>query len=385
MATEPTLAVIATHLRPAQGFGGPAESTAELITAWRAAGHAVVAATSDGSLGARLKTADFEQRLGAPVRTYRAMGAVRWGFGPGAPWVIASTTRGADAVYVSGIATWPTTWGAWLARALGKPYVVAVRGGLMPEHWREVQTSRPAKRLFYRWLVLPALRRAKAVHVSSALEADGVRALLPRARIVVAPNAIAPPPSDPRSMTLPSAPGLRLLFLGRLSPEKGVLGFAQAFSRVRGPKDELVVVGPAVGAYGAKVVDLCSRTPGLTYLGVAGRDEIGEHFYAGHAVVLPSGVDGDIRENFGNVVVEALLRGRPALVTAGLAWDELEGHGVGALFDRSLNDLASALQRLQDRLSAPDIARRCQAFALDRYSPTIVSQMLWRAIFDGNA
>ena len=330
---------------------------------------------------ARLGRSDFERCLGAPVFVYRAVAAIRWGFGPGAPFAIAATIRRSTAVYVSGIATWPATLAAWIAWGLRKPYVVAVRGGLMQEHWREIQASRPAKRLFYRWLVLPSLRRARAVHVSSDLEADGVRAVLPRVRLVVAPNAFSAPDLEPRTLAPAGGGGIKLLYLGRLSPEKGILGFARAFVQARQPGDELTIAGPPVGEYGEALVELCRTEPGLRYAGVVERKAISDQVYLADALVLPSGVDGDVRENFGNVVVEALLHGRPALVTKGLAWDELEGHGLGALFDRSLGDLPEALRRLRNRLSDHDIHRRCREFALDHYSIKSVSDALWRAIF----
>lgn len=381
MEGDRKLAVVAAHLRPAQGFGGVAESTAELIAGWRAAGRRLVVAVSDGSVGRPVRQADFVRELQVPVFTYHAVGAVRWGFGPGAPGAIGRAVGAADGVYVSGIATWPATLGAYIARVLGKPYVIAVRGGLMPEHWDEIVSSRPLKQLFYRLLVFPSLRRARAVHVSSELEAEGVRAVVPEASLVIAPNAFQAPAQDPRMLQGAGCEGLQLVYLGRLSPEKGVLGFARAFARVRGANDVLTIVGPPVGEYGEEVVRLCGATPGLKYAGVAPRGEVGERIYAADALVLPSGVDGDVRENFGNVVVEALLHGRPALVTRGLAWDDLERHGVGVIFDRSLEDLAESLDRLRGTLAAADVHARCRAFASERYSVSAVSDALWRAVF----
>jgi len=378
-----TLAVIATHLRPSKGFGGVAESTSELIRTWAAAGKRLAVVVSDGSRESRAPTpAEFHKALGAPTEVYRARVAVRWGFGWGAPGAILRAVHGAQHVYVSGIATWPTTLGALIASLLRRPHTIAVRGGLMAEHWAAIRRTRPAKAAFYRLMVFPTLRRATAVHAASELEAAGVRALAPGVRVIVEPNAFAAPPLAPGDLTPPKGEGLQLLYLGRLSPEKGVLGFARFFAAARGQGDTLTIAGPAVGDYGREVVELC-RTPGLAFVGELPREALAARFRAAHALVLPSGVDGDVRENFGNVVVEALLHGRLALVTRGLAWDELEAGRVGVLFDRSLQDGSGALQRLRELARERGVYRRCRQFAEARYSVDVVAANLWRAMFEG--
>jgi glycosyltransferase involved in cell wall biosynthesis len=380
MASEPKLAVIATHLRPAKGFGGVAESTAELIRGWRRAGRNIAVAVSDGTRGPPVTQAAFEDHLGAPVFVYRARGAIRWGFGLAAPFAITRAIFGATAVYVSGIATWPATIGAYAALLARKPYVVAPRGGLMPEHWREVRQGKPLKWLYYKFLVFPSLRRARAVHVSTELEAQGVRELLPGVPLVIAPNAFEVPAN--KTQPVSASAGLQLIFVGRLAHEKGILGFAKKFAEIRSPDDHLAILGPPEGAYGKEVVELCAVSPGLSYLGIASREELVQHLGRAQALVLSSGVDGDVRENFGNVVVEALLHGRPCLVTRGLAWDMLPAAKVGANFDRSLSDLPSAIAEMRKLTSAPEISSSSRAFAKDNFSVEVVSGNLWKAIFE---
>jgi glycosyltransferase involved in cell wall biosynthesis len=375
------LAVIASHLQPSAGFGGVAVSTSTLIKAWRAAGRTLEVVCSDGTRGAPLSRADFERELQGPVRTYRAMIAVRWAFGPGALTAIAAAIARCDGVYISGIATWPTTLAALLARVFRRPYVVATRGGMMEEHWRVIAADRPLKALFYRLLVFPSLRQAAAVHATSALEAAGILAILPGARVFVAPNTLSNAGAVDPVAPPPLREGLALLYLGRLSPEKGILGFARAFLAQRQAGDRLLIAGQPQGEYGAAVVDLCREADGLDYLGALDRPHAQGAIAAAHAIVLPSGFDGDTRENFGNVVLEALQQGRPSLTTRGLAWDDLEPAQAGVTMGRDGGDLARALDSLRQLCAGHNIAERCAAVATERFAAGPVADLMWRRIF----
>jgi glycosyltransferase involved in cell wall biosynthesis len=379
------LAVIASHLQPAAGFGGVAVSTSTLIKAWRAAGRVLEVVCSDGTRGAPLSRADFERELLGPVRTYRAMIAVRWAFGLGAPAAIARAIAHSDGAYISGIATWPTTLAALLARLLKRPYVVATRGGMMDEHWRVIAAHRPLKALFYRLLVFPSLRRATAVHATSVLEAEGILAVLPGARVFIAPNVL---PGAGAGEPVPAPPlgeGLVLLYLGRMSPEKGILGFARAFLTERQAGDRLLIAGQPQSEYGAAVVSLCQDVDGLDYLGLLDRPQTQAAIAAAHAIVLPSGLDGDTRENFGNVVLEALQQGRPSLTTRGLAWDDMEAAQAGVTFGRDGSDLTAALDSLRRLCARPDIRERCAVLARDRFQAGPVADLMWLKVFgDGD-
>lgn len=382
MRAPPTLSVVATHLRPAKGFGGVVESTSELIIAWRRLGKAIKVVTSDGTRGDGLGKSAYETALQGPVRLYHAAIAVKWGFGVGAPWAIARTISGADRIYISGIATWPVTLAALIARALGRPYVVAPRGGMMAEHWHEIRQNNPVKALFYHLFVLPSLRAAHGVHASSTLEASDIRQIEPKARVFIVPNAFSAPPlsSEQRKRAEPAG-GLKLLYLGRLSAEKSILGFAKGLERHRGPNDRLLIAGAPEGSYGEEVLAFCAKTPWIDYLGVLGRDQLSGAFAGIDALVLPSGVDGDIRENFGNVVVEALLHARPTIVTRGLAWDGIDAAKIGVTFNRDLSDLGAAVQSLRNLVADDDVFVRAVAYAKEHFSVDVVAERLWNEIF----
>lgn len=380
MSCSEVLGVIATHLRPATGFGGVAECTSELIVAWRKAGRTLLIASSDGSCGRRFRPSEYEEALQGPVDLYRAQLAVRWGFGLKAPFVIANAIRRADRVYISGIATFPTTVAGLLAVLLNKPYVAATHGGLMPEHWAEISQRRPWKALFYKLFVFPILRRAIAVHTTSTIEAQAARNVLPGLKVFIAPNTYDFLDRGEPSSFPDVRDGLRLLYLGRLAPEKGILGFARAFAATCGPNDRLVIAGQPKGAYGAEVIDLCRASNALDYVGVLERDQLTSAFDAAHALVLPSGVDGPLQENFGNVVVESFAHGRPVVAVRGLAWDQAEADGMGLLLERDLGNLAQALSDLRAKAADPAWPSRVRRYA-DAFAPDKVAETMWTAAF----
>ncbi|NYZ17523.1 glycosyltransferase [Azospirillum sp. RWY-5-1] len=392
---EPRVCLVATHTAPALGWGGIAENTARLARAWAAAGRPFALCVSDGSEGPSLTAAAVARHLGlpsgggpggeaeVPIHLYRAWGWKRWGFGPGALPALYRACRDAERVYVNGVATWPTSLAVLVCRWLGRPYAVAVHGGLMPGHVDHIRRRKPLKWLFYRLITLPGLRAARAVHATAAVEADGVRALLPGARVVDIPNALDPadwPPLPPRT---PDG-GRVLCYIGRLSPEKGILPFLRLWLEERGPRDRLIVAGSGGGEYGAAVERLAADADGAVELcGYVDHAGLLDALARSDLVVLPSGLgEGGVRENFGYAVIEGMATGRPALVNRGMAWDGLEAEGAGLLFDPDPQSARAAIRRAlalaPDELAAMAAAAR-RVVERD-YRLEVVAERVWRMV-----
>lgn len=384
---EPRVCLVATHTAPALGWGGIAENTARLARAWAAAGRPFALCVSDGSEGPPLTAAEVARHLGlrpeTPIHLYRARGWKRWGFGPGAVPALWRACRAAELVYVNGVATWPTSLAVLVCRWLGRPYAVAVHGGLMPGHVDHIRRRKPLKWLFYRLITLPGLRAARAVHATAAVEADGVRALLPGARVVDIPNALDPadwPPLPPRT---PDG-GRVLCYIGRLSPEKGILPFLRLWLEERGPRDRLIVAGSGGGEYGAAVERLAATAKGAVELcGYVDHAGLLDALARSDLVVLPSGLgEGGVRENFGYAVIEGMATGRPALVNRGMAWDGLEAEGAGLLFDPDPQSARAAIRRALD-LAPGELAAMAAAArrVVERdYRLEVVAERVWRMV-----
>jgi glycosyltransferase involved in cell wall biosynthesis len=122
-------------------------------------------------------------------------------------------------------------------------------------------------------------------------------------KVVVKPNFVDPDPGTGKSQ------GGYALFVGRLSPEKGIGTLLKAWE-LTGGKVPLKLVGD--GPLAGEVLRAAERVPGVTWLGQQRLEEV--YALMGEAVflVFPS----ECYEGFPKVLVEALARGLPVVSTS---------------------------------------------------------------------
>jgi len=179
---------------------------------------------------------------------------------------------------------------------------------------------------------------------------------------------------------MPELRGRRfLLFLARIHEKKGCDLLIEAFARVtaRAPEVQLVMAGPDQVGMQAKLQSRAEQ------LGIAARVHwpgmIGGEVKWGalrtcDALVLPSH-----QENFGVSVAEALLAGRPVLLSYPVnIWPEIENDGVGLADDDTLEGTVRLLQRWFSLTAAEQAAMAARAqpcfaarFSLERTAATI--------------
>lgn len=382
---RPDVGVVATHIPPALGYGGVPVTAAVLTKAWAECGHEISLVASDESTAGRLKPSDVRLGDSVSVGLFRCYGFRRWGFGLGAIPKLLSLCITAPVVYIHGIATWPSTLAAVFCALLRRRFMVAVHGGLMPEHVALIRREKPHKWLYYKWLTFPTLRRAVAIHCTSETEAQGVRDVLGRdARILLVPNGV-----DSRGVAVagyPGKAGVQICFLGHIQREKGINAFIRAWLRSRGAADRLVIAGRSVdGPYFEEFKSLLKQAGGaIAYRGYLDRAEVMELLADSHFLVLPSGLEetGGMRENFGNVVAEAMAAGRPVLVARGLAWDQVEARGIGFVFDRSEASVLGVLRRVR-ALSPSDwerMSKNARQYVERQFDPVRLGERVWQVL-----
>ncbi len=217
-----------------------------------------------------------------------------------------------------------------------------------------------------------ALARANAVvAVSPSLRDQMQRCGIAR-DILVRGNPVAPEfvrnaaPADGRQVALDTTSPRRLLFAGRLTPEKGTHELMQAMLALRDDADVHWVIvgeGPMQSQLDAMLADAALSARVVRH-GFVDRDRLLDLMDAAVALVCPSHV-----ESFGLVVAEALSRGLPVIATSGVgcAIDLTPADGI-VVPSRDSAAFIEAVRTIVERADAFDrhaIASR----AAERYSP----------------
>jgi len=158
---------------------------------------------------------------------------------------------------------------------------------------------------------------------------------LPSKNIVVKPNFVYPDPG------VGSGKGGYALFVGRLSPEKGVSTLLKAWEKLEG-RVSLKIVGD--GPLADEVQKAAEHIRGVEWLGRKAIEEV--YFLMGEAsfLIVPS----EWYETFGRVAIEAFAKGTPVLAANIGAVSEVTEHGRTGLHFRpgDPNDLAAKVKRL---------------------------------------
>lgn len=378
------VSVVATHISPAIGYGGVAESIYNLVRCWAGEGHRLSLCVSDASLGPRLTAQMIALPTNVEVNLYRGMFFKRWGFGFGAIWKVLLTCLHARVVYIAGIATWPVTLAAIFCILFRRPFIISPRGGLMAGHVEEIKNKKLHKWIFYKLITIPSIERAEFIHVTSRLEQEGVMSLSDKAKCKIFVNGINL--SEWPIVSRRKEKNITVCFVGRLNPDKGIRRFAKIWSAGRQPGDRLLIVGDGTGSYAEELRELARQAQGaIELLGNVDRRGVHHALARSHFLVLPSGIEGDNeRENFGNVVAEALATGCPVLVSKRLAWDFAESAGIGFVFERTDDSIFRAIERARS-LSDTDYLSMCElaeTYAKENLQLKRTASNLWICLAD---
>lgn len=215
-------------------------------------------------------------------------------------------------------------WPAFNRGCWHQSHLVSGLMGLVLHHVREMGVFERVNR----WVALSEDHRAQHLGIG-----------VPPDRLRVIPHFF-----EPRTPVLPPPADGHALFVGRLSPEKGVLHLLQAWSLLARPDRRLVIIGegpesPVLQAYAAR-----HRLTNVTFTGFLS-SEAQRPWVAG---ALFSLVPSIWREPFGMVVLEAWANRRAVIAHAigGLS-EMIEDGRTGLLADpRDPASLATAMQRL---------------------------------------
>lgn len=343
------LHVVPTYL-PAVRYGGPIFAVHGLAKALSAAGHDVHVFTTnvDGKGVTDVPLDRPVKRESVQVHYFTSPYLRRLYYSPDLRAQCIRQVTTFDLVHLHSVFLYPTFAAASVARKSRVPFVLSPRGMLV----RELIDERNGmlKRAWISAVESGNLRNAAAIHLTSEEE----RRALTDLGLTLAPTAIIGNGVDePASFTIAQASadvraecrrGFDILCFGRISWKKGLDRAIRALSLM--PSATLLIAGndeddhtkslKAI-ASGCGVEDRVSFLPRQ----ISGSDKE-VLFAAAKLIALPS-----VSENFGNVVVEALIRGKPVVVTEGVGAAEIvTACGGGIVTTNDDAEFAAALATL---------------------------------------
>jgi glycosyltransferase involved in cell wall biosynthesis len=166
----------------------------------------------------------------------------------------------------------------------------------------------------FRWL---GIQRRIVFHATNQREKEAILRFFPASEVRIADNL--PNSNQPPFQSYPKEAGnLRCIFISRIFPIKNLLYYLDVLARVR-TKVELTIVGPVEDkAYWEECRKKIATLPDhirANWLGPKRNDELMPILLQHHLYVLPT-----TGENFGHSIFEALLAGRPVLISDQTPW-----------------------------------------------------------------
>jgi len=196
----------------------------------------------------------------------------------------------------------------------------------------------PFLRLF-RWL---GIQRRIVFHATNDREKEAILRFFPGSAVRIADNL--PNSHQPEFQTRPKKVGsLDCIFISRIFPIKNLLFLISCLRNMKADV-RLTIVGPAEDkAYWEECQREMERLPSnikVTWLGAKRNDELMPILREHHIFALPT-----TGENFGHSIFEALLAGRPVLISDQTPWLGLAERQIG--WDLPLADPAGFTDRIE--------------------------------------
>ena len=178
-------------------------------------------------------------------------------------------------------------------------------------------------------------------------------------QVVIRPNSVP----DPGPLT---PPGTGLLFVGRLSKEKGVSILLDAWERSAAPFGTLTFVGDGPER---PLVEQRAATPGsgVVYLGMRKRSEVNQALRGCAALVVPS----TAFEALPLVVLEAFAHGRPVLASRAGGLASVVDLSLGWLSEPETDALAASM-RAAAKADHRTLGRAARTAYEHSYAPEVV-------------
>jgi len=298
---------------------------------------------------------------------------------PGLMLRLPGLIRRADIVHLNGVYSFTTIPTLALSRLMGKPVVWSTLGAL--QSWEG--TTRPkSKALWEKICDLICKPEGVLLHVTSEEEETESLGKLRHASAMLLRNGIEMPElGDARSSDRDDI--LRLLYIGRLHPIKGIENLLRALTMVK-RNYRLSICGEGNTVYESylrsQVAEL-KLTSRVQFRGRVDGEIKEQQFREADLCIAPS-----FKEAFCTVVLESLARGVPVIAGRGTPWQRVEEHGCGLWVENDPHELASAIDRAAS-MPLAEMGRRGREWMERDFSwPQVASEMLdqYRILIQGD-
>jgi glycosyltransferase involved in cell wall biosynthesis len=326
---------------PSRAYGGTIRSGYGLCRSLAGLGCDVRVLTTDtDGLGHVLDMASDRELQVGDLRIRYCHKNFRHSVSPALLSFLPSYIKWADVVHLTAVYSFPTFPTLFLCRLFNKPVVWSPRGAL--QRWEG------SSRTSYKWVWESICRGLAAknnlvLHVTSQDEAEQSLSRFPDLRAVVVRNGVDVPHNLRRSV---SNGELRLLYLGRLHPIKGIELLLEACGIIKSlPLGwHLCIAGGGSPLYvdflRSKVEEL-GLSKQVEFVGEVFEENKDALFAQSDVALVPSYV-----ENFGIVVAESLAHAVPVIASKGTPWMGLETNKCGLWVDNNPESLATAIRKI---------------------------------------
>ena len=343
--------------------GGPTKAVTEMCEALTARGHEVSLFTTNMN-----NETDFDVPLNVSIKHngyqiyYFQVGKFRkWSFSRDLMFNIQKHIHEFDIVHIHSLYLFHGFVVANYCRRFNIPYIIQPHGALDPF----IRKKGRIKKAIYHYLIENRnLNHAAAIQYTAveemrlAHEQLGIKS--PALVIPLGLNIREYSNLPQKGLLKARYPSLQgkfvLLFLGRITPKKGLDLLLKAFYRLKTDHVDLhlLIVGPEDPGYGDKVREWV-RNYGIeaqvTFTGMLKGTEKLSAFVDSDIFILPS-----YSENFGLTILEAMICGLPVITTNKVnIWREIRNSEAAEIIPCEANKLEQALAKL---ILYPDIRNK---------------------------
>lgn len=289
-------------------------------------------------------------------------------------WLI-PLIRSADVVHITSTYSFPIIPALIVCRILRKPLVWSPRGAILDAYEWEGTRKRGIKKVWERLCNFIIKRGYVMMHVTSEGERHASNERISRAQTVIIPNGVETLDSLPDREWLPDR-RLRLIFMGRLSPKKGLENLLKAMKLMELDKTiQLSIYGTGDNQYCESLLDLTRSLDLLDksvhFAGHVDDDDKREAFLRADMCIIPS-----YTENFCMVVAEALGHGVPVVASHGTPWAEVVTRGCGLWVENDPVELVHAIHDMRTR-ELSDMGRKGWEWMKECYSWSVIGDKMY--------